>query len=174
MLKVIWYLLLLLFKSENYGSPLYFLKLLWYSFIKLQNLKLNIRSVSCFICIYKINQLSVGMNYIMTLFLYCKTNEIRNQPPKESWRSLVSLESLYGTWRARFDLSPRADITFPRASKPQLMEIPSLARSPVAPVRFSLSEPARSTKWNLALNVTNSWLDPLSSIISNSSSFWKM
>lgn len=31
-------------------------------------------------------------------------------------------------------------------TSPQLMEMPSFALSPVAPVRFSLSEPARSTK----------------------------
>ena len=31
-------------------------------------------------------------------------------------------------------------------TSPQLMDIPSLALSPVAPVLFSLSEPARSTK----------------------------
>ena len=40
------------------------------------------------------------------------------------------------------------------------MEMPSLARSPVAPVRLSLSEPARSTKCNLADSVSNS--DPAS------------
>lgn len=37
-------------------------------------------------------------------------------PPSESWSSLVSFESLYGTWRAFLDLSPRADITFPKAN----------------------------------------------------------
>lgn len=36
------------------------------------------------------------------------------------------------------------------------MEMPSLALSPVAPVRLSRSEPARSTKWNLAVSVSNS------------------
>lgn len=35
--------------------------------------------------------------------------------------------------------------------------MPSLARSPVAPVRFNLSEPARSTKWNFAVKVSNSF-----------------
>ncbi|KAE9524646.1 hypothetical protein AGLY_014696 [Aphis glycines] len=43
---------------------------------------------------------------------------------------------------AFLDLSPSADITFPNANKPQLIDIPSLALSPVAPVRFNLSEPA--------------------------------
>ena len=32
--------------------------------------------------------------------------------------------------------------------------IPSFARSPVAPVLLSLSDPARSTKWNLAVRVS--------------------
>lgn len=36
------------------------------------------------------------------------------------------------------------------------MEMPSFALSPVAPVLFNLSEPARSTKWNLAVRVSNS------------------
>lgn len=40
------------------------------------------------------------------------------------------------------------------------MEIPSLARSPVAPVRLSRSDPAKSTKCNLAESVSNS--DPAS------------
>ena len=43
-------------------------------------------------------------------------------------------------------------MTFPKAKRPQLMEIPSLARSPVAPVRLSLSDPAKSTKWNFAVS----------------------
>ena len=77
--------------------------------------------------------------------------------------------NLYGTWLAFLASSPRADITLPSANSPQLMLnsvgyqssrfsqslsfqtavtnlIPSFARSPVAPVRFSLSDPARSTK----------------------------
>ena len=33
--------------------------------------------------------------------------------------------------------SPRAEITFPRARRPLLMEIPSLIRSPAAAVRLS-------------------------------------
>lgn len=40
------------------------------------------------------------------------------------------------------------------------MEMPSLARSPVAPVRFRRSDPARSTKWNLAVSVSNSFISP--------------
>ena len=36
------------------------------------------------------------------------------------------------------------------------MAIPSLARTPVAPVRRSRSEPAKSVKWNLADSDSNS------------------
>ena len=45
-------------------------------------------------------------------------------------------------------------------TSPQLMEIPSLALSPVAPVLLSLSDPARSTKWNLALSCSQSTISP--------------
>ena len=41
---------------------------------------------------------------------------VRLLPPRESWSSLVSLESLYGTWLPRLALSPRALMTLPRAS----------------------------------------------------------
>lgn len=41
-------------------------------------------------------------------------------------------------------------------TNPQLMDIPSLALSPVAPVRFNRSEPAKSTKCNFAIRVSNS------------------
>lgn len=34
--------------------------------------------------------------------------------------------------------------------------MPSFIRSPVAPVRFKRSEPAKSTKWNLALRSSSS------------------
>uniref|UniRef100_A0A6B0V0B1 Putative secreted protein n=1 Tax=Ixodes ricinus TaxID=34613 RepID=A0A6B0V0B1_IXORI len=81
---------------------------------------------------------------------------VRLFPPSESWSSLVSFESRYGTWEILPEASPSAEITFPRARSPQLMEMPSLARSPVAPVRLSRSDPARSTKWNLAVRVSNS------------------
>lgn len=43
-------------------------------------------------------------------------------------------------------------------TSPQLMEMPSFALSPVAPVRFNLSDPAKSTKWNLAVRVSNSFI----------------
>lgn len=41
-------------------------------------------------------------------------------------------------------------------TSPQLMEMPSLALSPVAPVLFSRSLPARSTKWNFAVSISTS------------------
>jgi hypothetical protein len=47
-------------------------------------------------------------------------------------------------------------MTFPKACSPALILIPSLARSPMADVRFNRSEPARSTKWNLLLSTTHS------------------
>ena len=50
-------------------------------------------------------------------------------------------------------------------TKPQLIEIPSLARSPVAPVLLSLSEPARSTKWNLAFRVSQSPTDDSEEVV---------
>lgn len=50
-------------------------------------------------------------------------------------------------------------------TSPQLMEMPSFALSPVAPVRFNLSDPARSTKWNLAVRVSNSFISEDSVII---------
>jgi len=51
---------------------------------------------------------------------------------------------------AIFFSSVSAAITFPRASRPLLIEIPSYIYLPEAPVFFILSEPARSTKWNFA------------------------
>jgi hypothetical protein len=61
-------------------------------------------------------------------------------PPRESCSRRVSLESRYGTCDmcalAR-EGSPRAEMTFPRARRPELMEMPSLTRSPAAAVRFS-------------------------------------
>ena len=44
-------------------------------------------------------------------------------------------------------------MTFPRLAKPPLIEIPSFARSPDAPVFFSRSLPARSTKCSLLSTV---------------------
>ncbi|KAA8590349.1 hypothetical protein FQN60_014283 [Etheostoma spectabile] len=52
-------------------------------------------------------------------------------------------------------------------TSPQLMEMPSLARSPVAPVLFSLSEPARSTKYgaSLFLSGLSALLDALKEVV---------
>ena len=65
--------------------------------------------------------------------------------------------------KERDDQSVKQSIGFPVIlyhTRPQLIEMPSLALSPVAPVRLSLSEPARSTKCNLADSVSSS--DPAS------------
>ena len=56
-------------------------------------------------------------------------------------------------------------------TKPQLIEMPSLALSPVAPVLLSLSDPARSTKWNLAFNVSQSSAISLSESIPSPNSY---
>lgn len=58
-------------------------------------------------------------------------------PPRESWSNLVSLESRYGTCNTLRDRSPRADITFPKAKRPQFIDMPSFARSPVAPAMYT-------------------------------------
>lgn len=58
-------------------------------------------------------------------------------------------------------------------TNPQFIEIPSLALSPVAPVLLSLSEPAKSTKWNLADSISQSAISvdddgPFSIVYNNS------
>mmetsp|Transcript_27883 Transcript_27883/g.93832 ORF Transcript_27883/g.93832 Transcript_27883/m.93832 type:complete len:364 (-) Transcript_27883:470-1561(-) len=73
-------------------------------------------------------------------------------PPKESAKTRVSAESRYGTCRPtsasplRSPSSTRRAMTLPSASSDLLMPMPSLSRSPVAPVRLALSDPARSTR----------------------------
>ena len=62
----------------------------------------------------------------------------------------MSLESLYGICALFFPASVRALITWPRQRRPLLILIPSFRSWPVAPVFLILSEPAKSTKWNLA------------------------
>lgn len=44
-----------------------------------------------------------------------------------------------------------ADITLPSSNSPKLIFIPYFNVTPVAPVFLALSEPARSTKKNLAV-----------------------
>jgi len=72
-------------------------------------------------------------------------------PPSESYKILVNFDSLYGTWLTFPLVSVRAEMTLPKASRPLLMLIPSLSVDPEAPVFLALSDPARSTKWNLAI-----------------------
>lgn len=62
---------------------------------------------------------------------------------------------------------------YSQPTSPQLIEIPSFARSPVAPVRFNLSDPAKSTKWNLAVSVSNSTVAGWVESSSFSSSIWQ-
>ena len=45
-----------------------------------------------------------------------KSETIYLFPPRESCSNRVSLESLYGTWDPFFCLSPKAEMTFPKAS----------------------------------------------------------
>lgn len=74
-------------------------------------------------------------------------------PPRESWSNLVSFESLYGIWCVL--PSTKADITLPSALKDKLILVAYFIPSPVAPVLLALSEPAKSTKFNLeALNLS--------------------
>ena len=68
-------------------------------------------------------------------------------PPNESWRSLVNLLSLYGIWWVL--PSTKADITLPSAERDKLILVAYFIPSPVAPVLAALSEPAKSTKFNL-------------------------
>ena len=49
-----------------------------------------------------------------------------------------------------------ADITLPNYKRPRFIFIPSFSTAPVAPVFLALSEPARSTKKNLAVIVPSS------------------
>ncbi len=48
-------------------------------------------------------------------------------------------------------MSASADITLPNSNKPKLILIPYFKVTPVAPVFFALSDPAKSTKKNLAV-----------------------
>jgi hypothetical protein len=45
--------------------------------------------------------------------------------------------------------STKAEMTFPKALRERLILVASFMPSPVAPVLLALSEPARSTKFNL-------------------------
>lgn len=74
---------------------------------------------------------------------------VRELPPSESCKILVNFESLYGMNVSSLP-SVRADMTLPKADRPLLIEMPSYICLPLAPVFFIRSEPAKSTKWNLA------------------------
>ena len=74
---------------------------------------------------------------------------VRELPPKEFYKILVSLESLYGMW-SYFSFEVNADITCPKAKRLLFIFIPSFIIFPSAPVFFIFSEPAKSTKWNFA------------------------
>ena len=54
-------------------------------------------------------------------------------------------------WFRGLPSSPKAEITLPRANSPKLMATPSWYLTPVAPVFFGRSDPAKSTKWNFAM-----------------------
>lgn len=54
-------------------------------------------------------------------------------------------------------------MTLPKTSKDLLMFTPSLNVAPSAPVFFARSDPARSTKWNLAVIYSSGFSSYLSS-----------
>ncbi len=89
-------------------------------------------------------------------------------PPRESFSILVSLESLKGTKKPFFVLSPRALMQFANARREVLIFAPSLNLMPLFSVTVPLSEPARSISDNfpqrtyssvfLVLSFTLSWI----------------
>jgi hypothetical protein len=66
-------------------------------------------------------------------------------PPRESFRSMVSVESLNGTYDSPF---ANAKIQRPNADKEELMLQASFFLWPVDYDFFNLSEPPRSAKMN--------------------------
>jgi hypothetical protein len=74
-------------------------------------------------------------------------------PPNESLRSLVNLESLYGTKNPFLFLSPRALIQLARASNDLLILAPSINLIPRFSVTVPLSEPAKSIRDNFPVKV---------------------
>lgn len=72
-------------------------------------------------------------------------------PPRLSCRILVNLEFLNEINWESFLSVERADMTFPSSRSPKFILIPSFIVAPVVPVFFILSDPARSTKKNLAV-----------------------
>ena len=112
------------------------------------------------LCAY-LSVFSVSSKFVSTGETHATTH-VRELPPSESCRRRVSLESRYGTcvlrpfvWDfptpTRFVSSPlSAAMTFPSAKSPLLILMLSWNRDPVARVFLFRSEPARSTRWNLA------------------------
>jgi len=76
-------------------------------------------------------------------------------PPKESCNSLVNFESRYGMWEVFASTS--AEITLPRADKDKFILVASFSLSPVAPVLACLSDPAKSTRFNLPTRMWDSF-----------------
>jgi hypothetical protein len=70
-------------------------------------------------------------------------------PPKLSDSRRVNTEFLYGMW-SWFLLYVRAAITMPRQLKLKLIFLHYVSLLPYAPVTLTLSEPAKSTRFNLA------------------------
>jgi len=74
---------------------------------------------------------------------------VRDLPPRESLRSLVSLESRYGMNIPFLFESPSALIQFASARSDLLILAPSRRRTPLFSVTVPLSEPAKSINDNL-------------------------
>ena len=77
-------------------------------------------------------------------------------PPRESCRRRVSFESRYGT--CLLLPSTKLVITFIKAERERLILVASRNRTPVEPVRFYFSDPARSTKLSLPIRIVCSFL----------------
>ena len=59
------------------------------------------------------------------------------------------LKKIFGKKCLPQHITTRADITFPKALRERLILVAYFIPSPVAPVLAALSEPARSTRFNL-------------------------
>ena len=82
---------------------------------------------------------------------------VRQLPPRESFRSRVSLESLKGIWAVdlvRAYCSQRALIQLPRASRLLLILAPSTILIPLLFVFEALSDPAKSIRESLAMLIS--------------------
>lgn len=84
------------------------------------------------------------------------TSEVLEFPPSDYFKKKVSFESLKGTW-GLFPVGPgdavSARIQFPRHDKLWLIFLASSKVCPAAPVFSILSDPAKSTKFNLDLRL---------------------